>query len=120
MIDSSPDRSVAGGCPEFTEEFKKVLAAHGSKNKFRAISYETFPFGRRGPQDVPLDHEDRVLARARQLQIVSPGLASWDILSRPLRGLFLALKSTQDWRPGLLSAVPSGLDLESVVLTQTR
>jgi hypothetical protein len=85
MIDSSPDRSVAGGCPEFTEEFKKVLAAHGSKNKFRAISYETFPFGRRGPQDVPLDHEDRVLARARQLQIVSPGLASWDILSRPWR-----------------------------------
>jgi hypothetical protein len=26
-----------------------------------------------------------------------------------LAGLFLALISTQDWRPGLLSAVPSGL-----------
>src|SRR5580704_16590342 len=50
-----------------------------------------------------------------------PGLPRTSVLghSQPsLAGLFLALKSTQDWRPGLLSAVPSGLDLERVVLTQ--
>ncbi len=35
-------------------------------------------------------------------------------------GLFLALIFTQDWRPGLLSAVPPGLNLERVVLTQAR
>jgi hypothetical protein len=32
-----------------------------------------------------------------------------------LTGLFLAVVSTQDWRPGLLSAVPSGLDLVPIV-----
>jgi hypothetical protein len=38
-----------------------------------------------------------------------PGLASWDILSRP-SGTVRRAGLTQDWRPGLLSVVPSGLD----------
>jgi len=36
-----------------------------------------------------------------------------------LAGLIIPANSTQDSRPGLLSAVPSGLRLERIVLTQT-
>src|ERR1700677_1358040 len=41
---------------------------------------------------------------------VHPGLTSWGILSRPCRTARRQLL-TQDERPGLLSAVPSGLNL---------
>ena len=39
---------------------------------------------------------------------VYPGLASWTTFSRPFRDSLEFFKSTQDWRLGLLSAVPSG------------
>ena len=43
---------------------------------------------------------------------------SWVTFSRPCRTARWH-KLTQDSRPGLLSAVPPGLNLEKVVLTQT-
>jgi hypothetical protein len=43
---------------------------------------------------------------------------SWVTFSRPC-GTARWHKLTQDSRPGLLSAVPPGLNLEKVVLTQT-
>jgi hypothetical protein len=46
----------------------------------------------------------------RELARVPPGLASWDILSRPFGTVPVAI-ATQDSRPGLLSAVPLGLGL---------
>jgi len=37
-----------------------------------------------------------------------PGLTSWVIFSRPSRDCIVRINFTQDWRPGLFSAVPRG------------